>query len=82
MVGVTIPENSPDRPEYERTFHDLVMRAAEDTRLEHEELTAHGFRLIQVIGSSMFLYERGGRFYSRDYALAQTRAIKEDRRDG
>lgn len=79
--GVTIPENSPDRPEYERLFHDLVMGRAEETLAEHAELVEHGFTVVQVVGSPALIYRRGDRYYTRDYALATIHAIKEDRRE-
>ena len=73
---MTLPEHSPDYDEYVRTFHDLIMGRAEETRRDHEELVDHGFRLVEVVGSPMLLYERGGKTFTRDYALAAVRAIK------
>ncbi len=70
-----------DDPEYAQVFHDLIMGLAEQTRQEHAELTEHGFRLVEVVGSPMLLYQRGDRYYTRDYALATIHAIKEDRRE-
>ena len=70
-----------DDPEYVQTFHDLILGLAEQTRQEHEELVEHGFRLVEVVGSTMLLYQRGGKTYTKDYALAAVRAIKEDRRE-
>ena len=70
-----------DDPEYAQVFHDLIMGLAEQTRQEHEELTEHGFRLVEVVGSPMLLYQRGDRFYTKDYALATIHAIKEDRHE-
>ena len=72
----------PDHdPEYIQTFHDLIMGLAEETRRDHEELVKHGFRLVEVVGSTMILYERNGKTYTKDYALAAVHAIKEDRRE-
>ncbi len=69
----------PDHdPEYLTTFDALILGRAEETLAEHAELVEHGFRLVEVVGSPMLLYERGGKTFTRDYALAQTRTIKED----
>ena len=71
----------PDHdPEYLTTFDALILGRAEETLAEHAELVEYGFRLVEVVGSPMLLYERGGKTFTRDYALAAVRAIKGDRR--
>ena len=65
--------------EYVGLFTELVHQLAEQARREHEELSAHGFTTVEVAGSPTVFYRRGGRIFTREYALALSRAInKED----
>ena len=53
---------------------------AEVARLEAAELHVSGFRLVSVVGSPALFWERAGRTYTHDYAMAEIGAIPEQER--
>lgn len=67
--------------EYVGLFTELVQKLAEETRVEHEELLAHGFATVEVIGSPTILYRRNGRTYTRETALAFAHAVNDPEED-
>jgi len=78
---VTISDDLGHDPEYEELFLRLVASVAEEVRCEGEDLAGHGFTVEQVIGSPNLLYRRGGKLYTREYALAVAQAIPDPRED-
>jgi hypothetical protein len=67
---VTIEDLERD-DEYYGLMLRLTQSLAEQVRQEHEDLIAHGFAVVEVIGSPALLYRRGGKAYTREFALAK-----------
>ena len=78
---MTISDDLGHDPEYEELFLRLVASVAEEVRCEGEELAGHGFTVVEVIGSPTLLYRRGGKLYTRAYALAVVRSIEDPKED-
>ena len=75
---MTISDRLAGDDEYQGLFLNLIQREAEIARLDGEELRAHGFAAVEVVGLKSVVWQRDGRYFTTDRALAEIRPVITD----